>query len=205
MALTLPSSLQGPSKAPSQLAPKCVVTCDSMVRCGRPESKMDWFPTQSLQFQAFWSGGKSFRKYHSMSMFGFFLPPPQGNRWCEATTAGWTAFQQDECQFCPRISGRPLLKSWMCNAFSGVMGLACDVYPKCDRWLLAPKNYVFFWIQISKSPYFQRNPLAVEVLIGARSSITQVDVRRKRAEKQALKKERDKLILSKELRSWGNN
>ena len=80
MALTLPSSLQGPSKAPSQLAPKCVVTCDSMVRCGRPESKMDWFPTQSLQFQAFWSGGKSFRKYHSMSMFGFFLPPPQGNR-----------------------------------------------------------------------------------------------------------------------------
>ena len=85
MALTLPSSLQGPSKAPSQLAPKCVVTCDSTVRCGRPESKMDWFPTQCrfspYNFKHF-GGGKSFRKYHSdsMSMFGFFLPPPQGNR-----------------------------------------------------------------------------------------------------------------------------
>ena len=47
-------------------------------------------------------------------------------------------------------------------------------------------------IQISKSLYFRRNPPAVEV-IGARSSITQVDV----AGKQALKK------LGKELRSWG--
>ena len=56
-------------------------------------------------------------------------------------------------------------------------------------------------IQISKRLYFRRNPPAVEV-IGARSTITQVDV----AEKQALKnreRERDKRVLGKELRSWG--
>ena len=127
-----------------------------------PKVRCTGFRLNLYNFRHF-GGGRSFGKCHSMSMFGFFLPPPQGNRWCEATTAGWTAFQQDECQFCPKISGRPVLKSWMCNAFSGVMGLACDVYPKCDRWLLAPKNYGFFLDSKLQSPYFRRNPLAVEV------------------------------------------